>query len=245
MISLFASSVRPQFYDTFFGSLQSNQKEYEVIFAGPLTPAQVPYYPNFKYIHTGNIKPAQCYEIARRACSGSLIHWTADDAVYSPGCLDKVTDYFHSKQDDKLIISIQTIENGNYLDMREHTFFGRANLKTPLMAPLGVMLRRYMPGIDRRYVCGQWDNHIVMGLYQQGFHVEIWEGGTITLDHYKRHGRYERPFSQGFPKDREVLEYSWATEGKQVRSCLNGSEEPFDDQDILTKSQSNNLPLWV
>ena len=68
-VSLFASAVRPKIWPEFFKSLEGTSVDYEVVFAGNTrgifrdSPSLLKYL--FKYIQTEDIKPAQCYEIAR------------------------------------------------------------------------------------------------------------------------------------------------------------------------------------
>ena len=39
------------------------------------------------------------------------------------------------------------------------------------MAPIGMMNRKYfqeLGGIDRRFICGQWDNDLMIRIYNDG-----------------------------------------------------------------------------
>lgn len=241
-VSLFASAIRKNFYEDFLKSLKETTCSYEVVFAGNVPPDAelMSKYPEFKYITTGNIKPAQCYEVARRACAGELIQWTADDCIYSGNIIGKAYDYWKAQGNQKLILSLQTKENGVLLDMRDHRFFG-FDVKTPLMAPLGLMSRVWLQelgGVDRRYLCGQYENDIVVRAIKDGGVVEIFKGGLITIDHFARHG-VERSFATGYPHDREILEKSWCHNGTVDSANLspNSPFEPFEDKDILTRTQ--------
>src|SRR3990167_3321424 len=86
-VSLFASAVRPRIWKECLDSFLSNKIKFEVIFGGPCEEEIVkPFlqkYSFFRYIKTANIKPAQCYEVARRACNGEAISWIADDVEFS------------------------------------------------------------------------------------------------------------------------------------------------------------------
>lgn len=259
LISVFASSIRHELYDDFFRTLESEPLfklgAIEVVFAGNRLPQRE--YENLTYIETANIKPAQCYEVARRACCGEVVVWAADDCEFVGGILSQAYQYWADQNNDKLILSIQTRETGlstNYdppiLDMNVHRFFG-GRRASPLMAPLGMMSRKYLDelgGIDRRYVCGQYENDIVMRAYADGGSVEIFgdEQKHIWIDHIGKLGSkkafYDRPFGQYYPSDRNVLESCWCSGSKvnDVRSC---PVEPFDDENILTMSQSNK-GMW-
>lgn len=290
-ISLFCSAVRPKLWDSYLESLKSTTVSYEVVFSGFNTPEEVnPFlkkYPELKYIHTGKIKPAQNYEISRRLCYGETISWSCDDAEYPDDVLGKAYKYWKSKENDKLILSIQTKESGygmpkgQLFDMRQHCFFGCCPT-TPLMSPMCLMSRQFLQdlgGYDRRYVSGQTENSVVMRAYQHGGKVEIFGGPDcyIDIDHLGKsfaigeskimNDFLNRPFAKGYNSDRRVLENSWVrlnhnklmeimklgrsrtdvspADYYDISSVQLDEFEPFEDKDIFTKSQSNNLPeMW-
>ena len=245
-VSLIASSVRPQFYKTFFDSLEGTTEEFEVIFVGN-NPQFFPY-KNLKYIETRNIKPSQCYEIARREAQGETVLWTADDCEHTPDIIGKAYRFWKEQNDEKLILSIQTLENGMFCNMLDHSFFGW-HRNSPLMAPLGLMSREYLEklgGLDRRYICGQYENDIVMRANADGGKVIVFgdKENCILIDHYRKHG-IVRPFAKGYNHDRSILEGSWVKDGR-CSLIRNDSFEPFQDKDIIIKSQSFNLEsMWV
>ena len=286
-VSLFASSVRPKLYESFFESLKGTNVEYEVVFVGNNFDSGLGYYGQkygtFTYIKTSNIKPAQCYEIARRHCTGEVVVWGADDMECSNNVIGKAYDYWKSQNNEKLILSIQTRETGYKLpegklfDMNIHRFFAGDN-NSPLMAPLGMMSRKFLNdlgGLDKRYVSGQYENDIVMRAYAQGAKVEIFgnQDCFIDIDHLGKsiligeskdeRDFLNRPFAQGYKKDREILENSWTkfneerflalmssgrnsfypSEIKEIVSVRNDAFEPYEETDILIKSQSNK-GIW-
>lgn len=280
-VSLFASAVRIPFYKTFLDSLLNTTVPIEVVFCGPNTSDQIIEWadgnPNaiyigeedefftggklsivnydqfkFKYLHSKNIKPAQCYEAARRASRGETIQWSCDDSEYSEDLLGKAYRFWKGHDDEKLILSIQTLENGMFCDMRVHSFFG-CQFHTPLMAPLALMSAKLMDdlgGFDRRYICGQYENDAVMRVIEAGGSVKIFgdRKDLIVIDHYRRHG-IKRPFATGYNHDREVLEKSW-TDGSgrpDAKVFLNIQRpfEPYVNEGILEKSQAFKNSNWV
>jgi hypothetical protein len=250
-VSIFASAVRFPFYPGFMESLKGTSVPYEVVFAGPNTREMIAdlftKYPEFRYVHTGNLKPAQCYEIARRACVGETILWAADDCEFSPDLIGKVYRAWKDMNSELAIMSIQTLENGMFVNMKVHSFFG-GRFDTPIMAPLGLMSRKVMDelgGFDRRYVCGQYENDAVMRVIAKGGRVYVWgdRENCITIDHYRRHG-IKRPFALGYNHDREILEKSWTNGAGKVMTELQVPFEPYEDKDLLTKSQSFNNTFW-
>lgn len=287
-VSLIASACRPKIWVPLFKSLEGTSVEWEVVFAGPTSYADIPVEliplitnGKFRYIETANIKPAQCYEVARRAAVGETIVWMADDCEFEGDVIGKAHKYWKSKENEKLILSIQTKESG-YLsdesvlyDMNEHRFYGGFDKNAPLMAPLCLMSRKFLNdlgGIDRRFICGQYENFGVMMAYERGAIVEIFgdKDCCINIDHWKKSREMgesvskedflNRPFSKGYTLDRIVLEECWTKldpvkmflrleAGERpptFRECvpnLIGEFHPYiDDGTLLTKSQGNNLP---
>ena len=274
-ISIIASSVRPHLWDSFYSSLLSNECSFEVVFAGNSSFFDVEYAlvnkPNIKYIHTGNIKPAQCYEIARRNSIGEYILWAADDCEFSDGLLDKVISHMNEY---KTVLSLKTNEDGKNNDLNDHRFFSE-NVNTPLMAPIGVIYRQYLEelgGFDRRFVAGQWENDVVMRVLADKWtvafgygQVKKFESVLVTIDHQKKHGDSTK-FWTGYNEDRRVLEDTWVIGGykplERPLRVFQPSEdcpmrlhfeitnrevsrkpllpfEPYEETDLLTKSQSN------
>jgi len=281
-VSLFASSNRPGLYPMFFKSLINTSVNYEVVFAGNckniVTHCEDGFYQHqlenhaplnltgeslrnnenmfFKYIETANIKPSQCYEIARRACKGEVVVWVADDCEFPNDVIGKAYKYWKSKRNEKLILSIQTKESGYGLpqgqlfDMDVHRFFG--GVKTsPLMAPLGMMSREFLNdigGFDRRYICGQYENQCVIMAMMKGGTVEIFGGPDcfIDIDHMgkslligeskKESDFLKRPFAKGYDHDRRILESVCCIDNGRI--SLKTNFEPYEDKDIMLKSQS-------
>lgn len=268
-VSLFASAVRPVLWPALFKSLEGTIVNYEVVFVGN---AEVKEFTigrmnidtkmidvNGEYITTENIKPAQCYEIARRHCTGEVVVWVADDAEFPNNVIGKAYDYWKSQNNEKLILSIQTRETGykmaagELFDMKQHCFFGYCP-ETPLMAPLAMMSRKFLDqlgGIDQRYVCGQYENDIVMRAYADGAKVEIFGDKTcfIDIDHLGKsiaigESKVEedflnRPFATGFQKDRQVLEDSWCrfNQGKLIRIASTGKQLNKGDMHDISNKQ--------
>lgn len=267
-VSLFASAVRPKLWEMLFKSLEGTSVEYEVVFAGNARgflhdfPDLLSY--PFKYISTENIKPAQCYEIARRHCTGETVIWIADDCEFPNDVVGKAYKYWKEKNNEKLILSIQTKESGYGLakgelfDMNLHRFFG-GNRRTPLMAPLALMSRNFLQelgGIDRRYACGQYENDIVMRANVINAKVEIFgdKRTFIDIDHLgksfltgesiKERDFLKRPFATGYEHDRKILESNWVLPDGSISITPLSKHEPFEDKNILIESQSHK-GIWI
>ncbi len=301
-VSIFASAVRPKLWPSFMKSLKSTSVSYEVVFSGNIKDfinkenMGIIYIPPdspdvkrnnlmltegsylLRYIGTENLKPAQCYEIARRHCTGEVVVWVADDCEFPNNVIGKAYDYWKAQNNEKLILSLQTKESGygqkdgKLFPMKEHTFFSLMP-ETSLMAPIGMISRKFLDeigGFDRRFICGQYENMCVKMAYERGAKVEIFgdENCYVDIDHLSKsiaigesideESFRERPFSKGYSVDRNVLENSWTyfnqaeafkrlERGERPHSLRTESPvildkfEPYEDKDILIKSQSNNL----
>ena len=277
-ISLFASSIRPHLWEALFKSLYKTTINFEIIFAGnnnfkdfgckddagiifekPLYIDIDRNISNFKYIRTANIKPAQVYEVARRHCTGELIMWIADDCEFPDDVLGKAYRFYKENCGRKDVLCMRTRENyGTWIecDNTQHQFFGNCP-EAPKMAPIGMMNRKYfqeLGGIDRRYICGQWDNSLMIQIYNDGGGLKYFGEGVIELDHKNKHDPKfgisgERPFGKGYLHDRKILEGSWGKQGQMKYAIpyqrYDAGFEPYEDKDLLTKSQSFNMPeLW-
>ena len=258
-VSLFASSIRPNLWEMFFKSLEGTSVDVEVIFSGNLEAAlsyELPKNVSFKYIKTANIKPAQCYEVAARACTGELICWVADDCEFPNDVIGKAYRFYKEKCGRKDIVCIKSREHygmtWHECGAKRH-FFDNVNRWAPKMAPLGLMSREYyhaLGGADRRYICGQWDNDLVMRLYNDGGLLYMFEDAYIELDHEGKHDpefgtRGDRPFGKGYAHDRKILESAWRKNGIMIGPApfrrFDSGFEPYNNEGITTKSQSFNM----
>lgn len=262
-VSLIASSIRPHLYESLFKSLEGTTVEYEVVFGGPNFPEDK-YLPalkhNFRYIKTANIKPSQVYEVCRRNATGETLIWVADDCEFPDDVLGKAYRFYKANCTHKDVVCIQTRENYGHwqvCDITQHKFFA-ASAKAPKMAPIGMISREYfqeLGGIDRRFVSGQWDNDLLIRVYNDGGKLHHFSEATIDLDHLNKHDpKYgisaERPFGQFYAHDRKILEGSWGRRGQMKYDIIpyeryDSGFEPytFDDNKIMTESE-NYKGMW-
>jgi hypothetical protein len=115
------------------------------------------------------------------------------------------------------------------------------------MAPVVLMSRKVseqLSGFDKRFVAGQYENDMIMSLYDIGGSVIIFNQGECIIDHEHKHGK-EHSFRAGYTKDRDVLEKIWGKTGELLHTGKALKHEPYSTKDILIKSQSNNNPsIW-
>ena len=130
------------------------------------------------------------------------------------------------------------------------------------MAPLGFIGKDWLDrlgGLDRRYISGQYENDIVMRSNFGGGQVVKYEDAVVSINHKKKHGNTTK-FWDDYDHDRKVLESSWVVGGyaprpgialdltdkvafypipnKEVSLTQLDKFEPYEDTDLLVKSQS-------
>lgn len=272
-ISFFASAIKVHLWEKVLDSLKSNTIGYEVVFSGWIDKGLIKEitekYPNFRYINTLDIKPAQCYEIARRACKGDYIIWGSDDCEFPEKALDKIYNKIVTSK-RKTILAINTIDpecmNNNLNDQR---FFPR-NVNTPQMAVMGCMDRNYLEelgGLDKKYVYGKWECDICMRVLADGGQILPYTDISINIEHTSKNWQYNNDWS-GVNEDSESLENSWVVEGykdfekplyvignaglipyfpisnREVTFKRRDKFEPYEDEGITEKSQGKNT-RWL
>lgn len=217
-ISFFASAIKSYNWKKVLDSLKSNKYFYEVVFSGYLEnefiKETMPEYPELRYITTDNIKPAQCYEVARRNCTGELVCWMDDDHIFSEGFVDKAYDYWKSLHNYKAIVATKFIEKESEDNVENFRFYAR-NKNTPQMPLIGIMSREYLEelgGLDSRYIKSRWMCDIAMRALADGGKIYVFKDVYATLDSANKNGLYNN-FWSGWNEDSEQLENSWVIGG--------------------------------
>lgn len=240
-ITFGASAIRPNLWEGLLNSLKDNELKYEVIFVGDVRPQfDISKYPEMKYIYA-TVKPAQCYSIAFNNSEGHLLSWFADDCVYSPKAVDIMYNFFKSFNTDKLVTAFRTIEDGK--DITEvHRFRGR-DMSSPRMAPFGVVDRKLfhsLGGYDKRFLCGQSENDVVMRVLEIGGRVEVCPNASAIVAHQEAHREGTKFRTNNYHIDRRALENEWVENGV-ILSKRKTPVQSFDNTtDITTKTQGEN-----
>lgn len=242
-ISIFASAIRTNLWSEQLQSLEKNKVDWELVYVGPKQPDF--HHPKLRWFYS-DVKPAQCCEAARRRCTGDILHWTADDAVYPEGILDDIVRIFEINSQEKIIVACETIENSKLCPYDSFTFFDN-NKYSPLMVPFGFIRKSYMDrlgGFDRKYVGGQYENDFLMRCHKDGVVLIPYNKKHIEADHINKHTNKHSSFSDWHGFGREVFQNTWRFGGYQPHS-LDGEVlkepklpfEPYSDFRILEESQ--------
>lgn len=250
-ISIVMSTARSKDWAALYRSCKGSKLDFEIIavgVGGTVLPGT-----NFTYIPS-LVKPAQCYEIAFRQAKGELVLLCADDVEFVANALDIAYDYWKSVCSEKDIVAMKCIENGKELT-EVHRFLDR-DIATPLMAPFFLMNRLFykqLGGYDKRFICGQSENDIVMRVYSAGGKVSICRDAVINVDHINKHKerslfRTRVPVGSksttGFyTHDRSVLLSLWMKDGKLSSTRLS-ELQPFQDDGKLLKITQGPKGIW-
>ena len=246
-ISLFMSAARPKWWERMYQSLVGNKCQWEIVAVGPTRghnfPSSLTDNFNFQYC---DYKPNQCYAAASYLCRGELIGYCADDALYNSYSLDKIWEAYQ-KYGKKTILAQSTIENGK--DVTDEHFFFRHDTSTPRMAPMGFINREWfweLGGIDRNFICGQYEQDVVMRAYQDGGSLRNVRESKVFLNHEQVHGGLwnklnykfgKRSFRKGYWSDRKFLEECWVLPNGKISNKRLLPLHPFEYSTILTTPQ--------
>jgi len=241
-ISLCMSSIRPNLWGEFLESLKGNSINIEVIAAGDIiNNKNLPKLPNniiFKHIYTP-VKPAQAYECCFRQAKGELIHWTADEAIYSNKALDNIYN-FHKNQEELKLVSGFTVFENNGISISETSSGHRLSTPdSPRMMCFGVIDRLYfrsLGGYDKYFITGQAENDVCMRVYFDGGNCKICPDAIVTVDHTKAHKDGEGKFRKWYQESRNRLNDMWFIDEVWCPTPCRPFV-PFDDEGILLKSQ--------
>ena len=111
-ISIIVPGIRVDRWETLYNSiLTSTSLNFELIICGPYFPTKnLEDKKNFKFIRDFGT-PVRASNLAASIAEGELITWGADDAVYLPGALDKLTnEFYHLEKNYKNILLCKYLE---------------------------------------------------------------------------------------------------------------------------------------
>jgi hypothetical protein len=242
MISVFATSIRPWYWEEFYENIKAaTSLPFEIVFTSPCSPS--PRTPdNFRVIQT-DVKPTQAEEAAARHCVYPFIVQAVDDVKYDPGALDRLLEVCRS--DPKAIASCKygVGETGDGTCGQWEGIFGTCGewptqraTNNP-MAPVCPMLRaadyRMIGGLDPMFGAQCGDLDLYFRLIVKGWKTVItndWvrekPGGS---DLWRTKGQFDLRTIRSLWRDPETGQWT----GKRLRPFTG----PYSDETILTQNQ--------
>jgi hypothetical protein len=240
MISVFATSIRPWYWDQFYKDIQAaTTHPFEIIFTSPKPPN--PDMPeNFRIIHT-DVKPSQALEAAFRQCRYPFVVQAVDDVKYSPGALDRLLKVLQDQPRTVASCKYGVGETGDGTCGQTEGIFGicgefPGRASNPPLAPVCPMLRaddwRMVGGSDPKFgaQCEYLD--VFFRLFVLGWR-------TVLTDDWVR----ERPGGSDLWRtkgqfDLRTIRLMWRD---PVTGDFTGNRlqpiESYDGSTILTKNQ--------
>ena len=241
MISVFATSIRPWYWDQFYKDIQAaTSHPFEIVFTSPKPPN--PGMPeNFRIIHT-DVKPAQAHEAAFRHCRYPYVVQAVDDIKFDPGALDRLLDICTNQT--KVIASCKygVGETGDGTCAQTEGIFGlcgewpNRRASNPPLAPVCPMLRALdwvmANGTDPRFGAQMGDLDLYFRLIAGGWKVVLTDdwvrersGGS---DLWRTKGQFDLRTLRSLWREPETGD--WTTSQRKGSSM-------YDLSTILTQNQ--------
>ncbi len=258
-ISIIGPSHRTELWRPFYESIITNL-DFEVIFVTDKTP-MIDELPNrgvdtvlesTKYgFKLGNfnwtvspVKPAQCFEIAYRASTGTHIIWTGDDFTYGPYALDHLYAMHKSFYDHKVMIACNVYQDGHPA-RHEHVVPWDNNIRLTTTGLISKQAIEEVGGFaDSTFCCGHFDVDLMMRIYANG--GRLFECPTAMA--YEPHNQFHQKEANFAATWREELDYFtelWRSDvcfdltSTRYKTLKQRSKPfiPYTNENILTISQ--------
>lgn len=253
-ISIIGPSHRTWLWKSFFDSIVTNM-DFEVIFVTDVEPKleDIPLggllgtgrfqIHEFKWIYS-KVKPAQCFEIAYRASTGTHIIWTGDDFTYGPYCLDHLYAMHKSFYDYKVMIACNVYQDGHSA-RHEHVVPWDNNIR---LTTTGLISKKAIEEAggwgDTNFICGHHDVDLMMRIYSMG--GRLFECPTAMA--YEPHNQFHQQEARFTTTWKEELDYFtelWKNPDGTTRKDRKYPLAPYTDENILIKNQGKIGGLWA
>ncbi|KKM86888.1 hypothetical protein LCGC14_1274460 [marine sediment metagenome] len=188
VISCFGAAIRTDKWIRFYDSLSTNKTSFEVIFIGDKRPDfTLP--DNMRFIYS-TVKPAQCAHIGFLYAKGDYFVHAVDDCVYNDRALDRLLKTLRKQGEDKTYVTprYKTFRPYKKRGRKREQLAGFVRIKPkkgkhPLLPVGGIISRKLwekIDGVDRRFICSDWEFDQAMRLWQAGGQVTICKKAMIT-----------------------------------------------------------------
>jgi GT2 family glycosyltransferase len=221
MISVFATSIRPWYWEKFYAFIQdATSHPFEIVFTSPKPPIEgMP--ENFRIIHT-DVKPIQAMEAAFRHCRYPYVVQAVDDIKFDPGALDRMLEIVKNQERTIASCKYGVGATGNGTCAHTEGIFGtcgewpvRRASNIPLQ-PICPMLRALdwsmALGIDPRFGAQYGELDLYLRLIAGGWKVVLtddwvreYDGGS---DLWRTKGQHDLHIIRSFWRDPVTGDFS-------------------------------------
>jgi len=248
IISVIGPAINTRHWLEFHSSLTTNHATWEIVFVGHVKPEfDLP--ENFRHIQVGNIKPAQCLEIAAMEARGEYLTVFPDDIFVSKGALDWLH-YFKKRLRPFSIVGSRfgKMKHGREKELTEKSILLASESDSPVLPACGMIRKSEwmeLGGIDSQFVstCGDCD------LFMRAFV----RGGQPFISPYSV--VFERDaaddlivgLNKRFRHDWYFFVHQWFTDIDGKVTYLKQRKEPiipFDHETIMDHNQGN-VKGWI
>ena len=176
VVSVFVPGIRTDKWLRFYKSLKSNRVSFEIIFIGDKRPKfDLPDRVRFVY---SEVKPTQCAHIGFLHAKGEYLVPSGDDCVYSKRSLDLMLKTLRRTGEKNTFVTprYQTFRPYKKRSRKKEQLADFAVIRPkkgkPPLLPVGGMVSRKLwnklGGMDRRFICSDWEQDMAMKLWEIG-----------------------------------------------------------------------------
>ncbi len=242
VFSLIAPAIRSNYYKRAYDSIsQCNKTPFEMIFVGHQKPSHH-ISDNFHYIYS-KVKPAQCLEIAARNAQGDYLISMMDDLKHSDNFLDRVCK--HIEENSNSFVSFRLAIDGEMRDDWLHYDKKHGNhFALGASGAFETKAWHQMGGVDSGFIYAQADRDMQLRFRETRelfISQDCWQ--DEVRDAHKECLRASRTTDINIEKS--ILDQLWLNKNKKISRYRLEKVIPFDDKDILIKSQGRNVEsIW-
>ncbi len=257
LISVICPSIKNTLWEVLYKAYSITKIPFEIIFVGPNSPL-CSFPSNFIHIKT-NVKPMQCLEIAAREARGDWLFVAAgDDFIPNNYFLDWLMFFRDRIKNEKTIIApiySPSETNREYI----HPSIWTSNKTVPMIGENGLVSRslwKEFGGIDNRFIFWDGSFDIFFRFRVKGGDFFLSPGSIMDKYTYKKitpkrknnkNEHLRTILVQHNKIDRKTLHSLWIkkSQGRKIFTTeLRGEIQSYKDENILLKSQGQNLPEY-
>ncbi len=255
IISLYGPSIRPRLWKAYYENVcQACHVPFEIVFSGPCIedPQAMGLPDNFRYIHTANIKPAQCWMVSFWNTRGPVVTVSADDHVLRPNAIDTAYEVYWKNFDSKIVVELNMLFQGmNQRHSLVYPMEGNIRGKKWAQVPGSFSLRtrefvNEWGGFDRRFLMQEANMDFFLRALKAGAKVIYCENAIADEDVGYAVGTHGVNLGSWSSNDRHLLDAFWIDGNGSLRDERSQPFEPYANDATLTQvSQGARDGRWA